>query len=203
MTHFKTIFLTAFEPFGGSHINASLQVATRLAARNPEITLVELPVVIIEAERVALEAFRNLPTTPSYFIALGEAGPEPVIRLEKVAINWDDFRVPDNAGNQVDNTKIRTGGPDAYFSTIDAEQIATDLAEKTPIPVKVSLSAGAFLCNHLAYQMLDAHLACPFLFIHVPSFRPETHDAKVLEEIEETLVQVLKLCHSTLTFERS
>jgi pyroglutamyl-peptidase len=184
------IFLTAFEPFGGSPINASWEVATRLAARNPEIVLTQLPVVIGEAERVAMEAFRVQSVTPQCFIALGEAGATPVIRLEKIAINWDDFRAPDNAGNQVYNTKISAHGPDAYFASVDVAKIEVALAGKTPMPVKVSLSAGAFLCNHLAYQMLDANLPCPFIFIHVPNWRPETHTPDVLVQMEETLEQV-------------
>ena len=210
------IFLTAFEPFGGDTINASWEVATLLAARNPHITLVQIPVVRNVAEKVALEAFHALPTTPHCFIALGEAtekrarkplafrpttphcfialgeaGPESVIRLEKVAVNEDDFRLPDNAGNTVRETKIRTDGPDHYISTVDVDTLAQKLAGTTPIPLQVSFSAGAFLCNHLAYQMLDAPLPCPFLFIHVPRWRPESVLPYTLAEMCETLDAVL------------
>jgi pyroglutamyl-peptidase len=192
------ILLTAFEPFGGSQINASWEAAARLAGRDSQIALTQLPVVIGEAERVALEAFHALPTPPKCFIALGEAGPERVIHLEKVARNVDDFRMPDNAGNQVDDTKIRVEGPDTYLATVDVEKIEADLAGTTPLPVQVSLSAGAFLCNHLAYQMLDSHLLCPFLFIHVPSWRPDAYGEEDLDQIVETLEQVINSVQKTV-----
>ena len=173
------ILLTAFEPFGGSGVNASLEAATLLAA-DPRVRLSVLPVTRGEAQAAALRALCRLHdagTPPRLLLSLGEAGPEPVVRLEKVAVNWDDFRIPDNGGNRHRDTAIAEGGADARFATLPVGRIERDLAGRTPIPVRVSLTAGSFVCNHLSYAVLEAMAtgavpSCPYLFVHVPNWRP-------------------------------
>lgn len=202
------ILLTAFEPFGGAAANASLDVARHLALDDPRLHLVTLPVVRGEAERVALDALRALTnaggtTPPVLFLALGEARGASDVRLEKVAINWDYFRIPDNAGNQPRDEPIRANGPAAYFATLPVFEIAARLAGKTPVSVVVSLSAGAFVCNHLAYAVLDALatnvLDLPgspagFVFVHVPAVRPEDagNAAPPLDDIVATVRTVIE-----------
>lgn len=185
--------MTAFEPFGGAAWNGSLEAARRWALRDPAIRLAVLPVVAGAAERAARKALRACDPAPRRFFALGEAGPEPVVRLEKVAINWDDFRIPDNAGVQRRDVAIRRNGPAARFATLPVARIEAALDGRTRIPVRVSLSAGAFLCNHLAYQMLSQRLPCPFAFVHVPSWRPE-HGPELLDDLVATLEALRDVC---------
>ncbi len=154
------VLLTAFEPFGGAGVNASEEAARYLAA-DGRITLAVLPVVRGIAVDRALAALRRMQTAnraPNLIVSLGEAGPEPVIRLEKVAVNWDDFRIPDNGGNTPRDTVInaQSSAPHAHFATVPVARIAANLANRTPLPVQVSLSAGAFVCNHLAYAVSEA-----------------------------------------------
>lgn len=192
----RPVLLTAFEPFGGAAINASREAARLLAADDPRLVSVTLPVARGAAETRAWATLDYLirdGTPPALILSLGEAGPEPVVRLEKVAVNWDDFRIPDNAGNQPRDEPIMPDGPAAYFATVPVARIAAALAGRTPLPVTVSLSAGAFLCNHLAYAMLQAlaerPVTCPYLFVHVPAWRPG--GAVSLAAIAETLRAVL------------
>jgi pyroglutamyl-peptidase len=185
--------VTAFEPFGGSVINASREAACLLAAEMPEVETLFLPVVRGVAEQAVITRLDNGPT-PSLILSLGEADPEMAIRLEKVAINWDNYRIPDNAGNQPHDEPIRPGGPAAYFATLPVVSIADTLRHNTPLPVTVSLTAGAFLCNHLAYALLDyldARPLCPYSFVHIPAWRPSMGDA-ALHEIVRTLRAVIK-----------
>lgn len=182
------ILLTAFEPFGGATVNGSEAASRLLAERDERIHLVVLLVVRGEAEGKALEALAALPAPPVFFLSLGEKKMEPPgIHLEKVAINWDDFRLPDNLGNQPCDTPIREDGPAAYFATAPVKQIVSALSGQTPVPVSVSLSAGAYLCNHLAYCMLDVLAEHPgsslYAFAHVPAWRPD--------QGEEALVRVV------------
>lgn len=184
------VFVTAFEPFGSSTVNGSQQAALRWATRDPEIALVILPVARAQAWSAAQKALAALPEVPTLWLMLGEAGREPqIVRLEKVAINWDDYRLPDNLGEQPRDTAIVEGGPDAYFASLNVAQIALALAGKTPLPVQVSLSAGSFLCNHVAYQALHAALPFPAAFIHVPAWRPED-GPEALEKLVVTLQAV-------------
>lgn len=192
------ILLSAFEPFGNSPLNASLEVGQRLASRNSQIELLTLPVVRYEAQQQVLDRLQKGPT-PDLFIALGEAGPKKVIRLEKVAINWDDYRIKDNGGNQPHDEAIIPGGADAYFATLPITHLADTLHEQTPVPVIISLSAGAFLCNHLAYAVshhLTQYPICPFGFIHVPSWRPRRGKA-ALNDIVTTLEAIIMTALNT------
>jgi pyroglutamyl-peptidase len=186
--------VTAFEPFGGAQVNASWEAARLWAASDPSVRCVRLPVVRGVAPTVALAALRDASVAPSLMFSLGEAGPwtaDASVRLEKVAINWDDFRIPDNAGAQPRDTPIRSGSPDARFATLPVARIADALAGNTALPVTVSLSAGAFLCNHVAYALLDSGaLPCPFAFVHVPAWRPDDGPERL-----EALVATLRSVH--------
>src|SRR5437899_2916174 len=55
---------------------------------------------------------------PALVVACGQAGGRSAISLERVAINVDDARIPDNAGMQPVDTPVIAGGPAAYFSTL-------------------------------------------------------------------------------------
>lgn len=202
------ILLTAFEPFGGSSVNASLETATLLAGSDPSIDLVVLPVVRGDAGRIALACLkerREAGAPPTLIVSLGEAGPEMVVRLEKVAINWDHYRIPDNAGNQPQDTLILPDGPDAYFATLPVAEAVHRLSALTPVPITVSLSAGAFLCNHIAYVLLN-HLqdrpVCPYAFVHIPSWRPEQGE-EALENIVVTLRHLLNYWRESLHHDSS
>ena len=195
-----TILLSAFEPFGGAPVNASQEVARRLsgihvpfgAGETATIETLLLPVTIGDAEQTVFDRLRNGPR-PLAYLALGEAGPERVVRLEKVYINWDDFRIPDNNGNQPRDQSIVPGGPTAYFDTLDFARTNWALEGDIPVRTDLSLSAGAFLCNHLAYCVghyfaQNPPAAIPFGFVHVPSWRPGEAD---LDAIAETVRRVI------------
>lgn len=168
------VFVTAFDPFGSASVNGSREAALCWAALDPEITVAVLPVVRGLAWRVAQTTLAALTEPPKLWLLLGEAGREPkTVRLEKIAINWDDFRLPDNLGAQPRDVPVVPHGPDAHFSSLPVARIAAELDNKTPLPVQVSLSAGSFLCNHLSYHALHAQLPFPAAFVHVPAWRPE------------------------------
>ena len=178
--------ISAFEPFGGASVNASLEAARLWAQADPQIALVELPVVAGAAEETALLAIDSL--QPDLYLALGEAGATPwTVRLERSYFNVDDFRIPDNAGNQWRDRTIESDGPSVRYSTLDLPALAARIAERAPMPVVVSDDAGRFLCNHLAFALARARPDLPFAFIHVPAWRPES-GAERLGEIVRTLI---------------
>lgn len=183
----SSVFVTAFDPFGSARVNASRELALLWASQDPEVALAVVPVVRGLAWRVAKTALQALPSPPRLWLALGEAGPQPeLVRLEKVAVNWDDYRLPDNLGARPRDAAIQPDGPAAYFATAPVAAIVASLAGKTPVPVEISLSAGSFLCNHLSYQALHAPLPCPFVFVHIPAWRPED-GPEHLDQLVQTL----------------
>lgn len=184
----RSVLLTAFEPFGGAAINASAQLAEALAERDSRFDLHILPVVAGEAESMAKAAYAAGSSGYRWALSLGEAGPEPEVRLEWIAANWDDFRIPDNAGQTISGARIVADGPAAWFATFDLPGIARSLVDSTPLPVRLSLAAGNFLCNRLAYSLLHERWPVPYTFVHVPSLRPNQGPDRFGELLETMAV---------------
>src|SRR5262245_66607198 len=143
------LLLTAFEPFGGEKINPSLEAAHQIDRDKPfgEIVKVaELPVDRYRAIDSALEVIREV--RPEIVVMLGEAGGRFRVNPERIAINVDDYRIPDNTGNQPRDEAIIEGGPAAYFSTLPIRAITERILEAR-IPAAISNNAGTYLCNQL------------------------------------------------------
>ena len=159
------VLLTGFEPFGTATSNPSGEIVKQISGDN--IVTAILPVTYAQsAERLlALIEQHN----PDVVICLGQAEGRTQITPEKVAINLDDARLPDNAGVQRSDVKILDDGPDAYFTTLPIKEMV-DTAKAVGVPASVSLSAGAFLCNHVFYvaQNNFAGTKVRSGFIHVP-----------------------------------
>lgn len=171
-----SILLTGFEPFAESTTNPSWQAVERTAARWPgpeTLHIAKLPVVFGEcAQAMRSRIHRH---QPDLVIAVGQAGAPPQITPERIAINVDDARIPDNAGAQPIDVPIVAGGPAAYFSTLPIKA-AVEAMRQRGIPAAVSNSAGTYVCNHIFYAIMH-ELAREFPktrggFVHVP-FTPD------------------------------
>ncbi|MHA7273766.1 pyroglutamyl-peptidase I [Arthrobacter sp. TMT4-20] len=150
------ILLTGFEPFGGETVNPSWQAAQQAAedlrADGVDALAVELPCTFGESIAI-LRAAVSL-HRPRLVFCVGQAGGRTRISLERVAINIDDARIPDNEGNQPIDAPIRVGGPAAYFSTLPIKQALQDLIE-AGIAAEISQTAGTYVCNHVFYGLMD------------------------------------------------
>jgi pyroglutamyl-peptidase len=174
------LLLTGFEPFGGSDINPSEQVILALADKNFEG--VELTPTILPVDREAgpqelLHSFEA--NQPEVVICLGEARGRMTINIECVAVNLMDYRIKDNAGNLIQDQPIVADGPPAYFCTLPVRKMMEAVIE-TGIPARLSLTAGAFLCNQVIYTLLhylDTNkIDIPAGFIHLPSLPEQVAD---------------------------
>ena len=170
----KNVLVTGFEPFGGEHINPSWELARALngeAIGGARVVAVQLPCVFGEALRRLNEALARV--KPVAVLAIGQAGGRCDLSLERVAINVDDARIPDNAGAQPVDEPVIASGPAAFFSTLPIKAIVTALRE-AGYPASVSQTAGTFVCNHLFYGLqhrLDGqHVRSGFM--HIP-YLPE------------------------------
>ncbi|CAN2169998.1 Pcp Pyrrolidone-carboxylate peptidase (N-terminal pyroglutamyl peptidase) [Candidatus Nanopelagicaceae bacterium] len=160
-----TVLLTGFEPFGTATSNPSGEIVKQISGDN--IVTAILPVAYAgSAERLlALIAEHN----PDVVICLGQAEGRTHITPEKVAINLDDARLADNSGVTRSDMKILADGPDAYFSTLPVKEIV-EAIKAAGVPAAVSLSAGAFLCNHVFYVAQNKFAGTKIRsgFVHVP-----------------------------------
>lgn len=165
------ILVTAFDPFDGESLNPSLEALLRLpdTIQGASIYKLEVPTVFHKSGQVLKD--KALEIQPDVIICLGQAGGRSQITPERVAINQDDGRIPDNEGNQPIDQPIQEDGPPAYFSSLPIKAIVAKLQE-AGLPAAVSNSAGTFVCNHLMYQALylaDHYLpGCRAGFIHIP-----------------------------------
>lgn len=165
------LLVTAFEPFGGEAVNPAQLAVERLPDHINGAQLIKctVPVEFDRAAQVvcaAIDAHR-----PDAVICVGQAGGRAAITPERVAINCDDARIPDNAGFQPVDRPAVPGGPAAYFATLPVKAM-TAAIRAAGLPAALSNTAGTYVCNHLMYRVLH-HLACtaPAVrggFIHVP-----------------------------------
>ena len=149
----KKLLLTAFTPFDGERINPALEAVKLVKDKigNLEIVKLEVPTVFgksIETVREAIEREK-----PDFVLSIGQAGGRAEITPERVAINLDDARIPDNEGNQPIDEPIFPDGENAYFSTLPVKAMV-EAIRKEGLPSSLSNSAGTYVCNHLMYGVL-------------------------------------------------
>ena len=159
------ILVTGFEPFATSPLNPSGEIVKALIG--DDLVTAILPVVFGQAS-AQLRELIDL-HKPSAVLCLGQAEGRSVITPERIAINLDDARIADNAGNQPKEQRIIVDGPDGHFSTLPIEKMVASM-KAAGIPASISLSAGTFVCNHIFYVMQDylKDSSVKSGFMHVP-----------------------------------
>jgi pyroglutamyl-peptidase len=147
------ILLTGFEPFGGEGVNPSQAIVAALSGTTVagcEVAGVTLPCEFGRAASELAQAIDRL--RPSLVLALGQAGGRADLSLERIAINVDDARMPDNAGAAPIDLPVVAGGPAAYFTTLPVKAMVAAL-RAAGLPASVSQSAGTYVCNHVFYAL--------------------------------------------------
>lgn len=167
----RSVLLTGFQPFGGEQINPSWQAVSALQdARiaGHRVVARELPVIFGDSLKTLRAALREV--KPSMVICVGQAGGRAQLSLERVAINVDDARIPDNRGRQPVDLPVVDDGPAAYFSTLPIKAMLRAL-RGAGIPAEISQTAGTYVCNHVFYGLMHALRARRGVragFIHIP-----------------------------------
>ena len=182
------IIVTGFDPFGGEKINPSIECVKALPdIEGVELIRLELPTVFKESAKRLNEVINEV--KPDAVLSVGQAGGRPGITMERIAINVDDARIPDNISQQPIDEAIQLDGEAAYFTTLPIKRIVKAIRE-AGISAEVSNSAGTFVCNHIMYQALFAATKAdkPFKagFMHIPFIPEQTTDKPSLPLEEST-----------------
>ena len=182
------IIVTGFDPFGGEKINPSIECVKALPEiEGVELIRLELPTVFKESAKRLNEVINDV--KPDAVLSVGQAGGRDGITMERIAINVDDARIPDNISQQPIDEEIQVEGEAAYFSTLPIKRIVKAIRE-AGISAEVSNSAGTFVCNHIMYQSLFAATKAdkPFKagFMHIPFIPEQTTDKPSLPLEEST-----------------
>ena len=182
----KKLLLTAFTPFDGERINPALEAVKLVKDRigNLLIVKLEVPTVFGQSIDTVREAIER--EKPDFVLSIGQAGGRADITPERVAINLDDARIPDNEGNQPIDEPIFPDGKNAYFSTLPVKAMV-EAIRKEGLPSSLSNSAGTYVCNHLMYGVLyylDKRPVIKAGFIHVPYIPEQTKNKKEMPALE-------------------
>lgn len=173
------ILVTGFDPFGGEKVNPALEAVKKLpdTINGADIVKVEIPTVFHKSADILEEKIKA--ENPDAILCIGQAGGRTGLTPERVAINQDDARIPDNEGKQPIDVAIREDGEPAYFSSLPIKAMV-EYIQKAGLPASVSNTAGTFVCNHLMYQAIYlAKKHAPFAkagFMHIPYMMEQVVD---------------------------
>lgn len=169
------ILVTGFEPFGGSTLNPSQVIAESIADRLADLAQsIEMQTALLPVDTARIGGVIDglwEAHEPDIVLHFGESARAEHVTLERVAVNLLDFDSPDNAGNHLVDTPIEASGPAARFSTLPIRALQQRLEEQG-VTSRLSLSAGAYLCNQALYLSLahgERRGGRAVGFVHVPS----------------------------------
>lgn len=165
------ILVTGFDPFGEDSINPALEAVQALPEQiaGADIIKLEIPTAAYDSLDKIEKAIEQY--DPEMILSVGLAGGASELRIERIGININDFRIKDNAGNQYIDEPIFKDGENAYFSNLPIKTMVSAIRNGN-IPAVISNSAGTYVCNHVLYgvRYLIEHKypGKKSGFIHVP-----------------------------------
>ena len=172
------ILLTGFGPFGNVVDNPTERLLRHFENQNHsglELTVCALPTSFARAPlafQAALEAGGRGGQPFDIALMLGVAAGSYAWRVETQGLNWDDPRIPDVDGFSTPGRTIVADGPAQLLATLSPSLLAQAI-ETVGVPVVLSNSAGAYLCNHLLYTVLHSLQTSEHSiqagFLHVPA----------------------------------
>lgn len=184
--------VTGFEPFDGAATNPSALAVQALHGERIQGHRVVAAVLPTSFDASTVSLHRLIEQhRPALVLCCGQAGGRAAISLERVAINVDDARIPDNAGAQPVDVPVVPGAPAAYFTTLPIKAMRESLLA-AGIAAEVSQTAGTFVCNHVFYALMHL-LAQPRLrhvrggLVHVPWMPQQGEPSMPLHQVIEAL----------------
>lgn len=185
------VLITGFDPFGGESINPAWEAVKAMKDNIDGIEVIKLQIPTV-FKKSAEKLFAGIEEhKPDAVICIGQAGGRYDMSVERVAINMDDGRIPDNEGYQPIDTPVYKDGENAYFATLPIKGIVEEI-KLAKIPASVSNTAGTYVCNHIMYSLLyyisKNNLNIKGGFIHVPYITEQVVDKKNMPYMEVTTI---------------
>ncbi len=194
----RFVVLTGFEPYGGRDLNPSAEIVKALDGQAFAGTRVAGHVLPVSLQRLNRHIDEILSgPAPAAVVSLGLAPGEPMIRLERIGINLAEFEIPDNDGQVPKDAPVEAAGQEGLFSTLPLRRIEARLLAEG-IPVRLSMTAGTYLCNATLYAFLhrlearEAPIPCGF--IHLPYLPGQVADV-LLELNRKRSTELVKREH--------
>ena len=188
------VFITGFEPFGGSDVNSSWETAVRVGQMPPKGVTIEIKQLPVSF-KLAGDDVREILTEvrPDVLIMLGQRGNSQSVDIERIAVNLMDSVNPDNDGFCPKEQRIANDGDSAYFSNLPVK-ILRDVLISNGIPARVSNSAGLYVCNSTYYNTLEKiykqKLPTKAVFVHLPKISND-FPIELLKEAVKTIIETI------------
>jgi pyroglutamyl-peptidase len=170
-----TVLLTAFGPFPGVPVNATMRLVPELAEQAaPAFPDARFVVEMLATEWVG--APRRLAAViaevqPDLILHFGVSSRARGFEIEQRAHNACRS-MPDAAGLMPRSSTVQRGGADVLRTTLPVPHLVLAL-KRSGVPAYASRDAGAYLCNAVLYHSLqiiaDAGRDCRVGFVHVPA----------------------------------
>jgi 8-oxo-dGTP diphosphatase len=163
------ILVTGFEPFGDHLSNISQDIANSVDGEIVRDCVIESLILSVDesGSRTVSNLLRDNKYDAIMHLGLAEKAESP--RIEMLAKDILDFRIPDNSGRQVSSAKI--SGQGDLRSTISPDD--WDIIRMIDSPV-ISHDAGEYLCNETLYRTLLAlEDNTPCFFLHLPMLQDD------------------------------
>ncbi|MBC7466342.1 MAG: pyroglutamyl-peptidase I [Bdellovibrio sp.] len=167
------ILISGFKPFLGQKINPSQKIALDLQDQFADVISIVLPVEYKQSFWLLEREIQNV--EPDFVIMIGQAAGRTNVCFEKIGLNWVQSRHADEAGVKPEFGAIEKAEPLALMTPFPVDQHFEKLKAKG-LPVEISFSAGAYVCNDLYFRILNEFKTLKAVFIHVPLV-PEQLDA--------------------------
>ncbi len=193
------VLLTGFEPFNNARLNPSEQLVIRMrpdSVPGAHIITAVLPVVYSESADHLLALVDE--HQPDVVISFGQAEGRKGITPERFAVNLNDASIADNKGHLRVDQPIHAETPTAYESTLPTKELVAAM-QAEGIPASLSLSAGAFVCNHIFYELQNALKDKDIIsgFVHVPLMNEQQEDFPGLFTMD--VDQMVLACKTMIT----
>ena len=154
------VLVTGFDPFGGESINPAYEAVKMLPDEiaGAQIIKREIPTSFT---RGTAEVVRQIELCqPDLVLNVGQAGGAAGLRVERVAINLADARIPDNDGAQPVDEPLVQDGALAYFAKLPVKAMVRGVQAKG-YPCQLSYTAGTYVCNAVMYTVLHTVQSYP------------------------------------------
>lgn len=170
------LLVTGFGPFPGAPVNQSAQVVQALArvapdwARRGFVLSTHILPVVFDVERALAPLVAR--ERPDRILHLGVATRSRVVAIEVAARNRVSCVRPDARGRVAGAMTLGRGPARRLPHTSGAK--AAVAMRRAGAPARVSVDAGAYVCNALYWAALDPGAGrgqIPTLFLHIPPAR--------------------------------
>ncbi|MCY3412557.1 MAG: pyroglutamyl-peptidase I [Candidatus Heimdallarchaeota archaeon] len=191
-----TILLTGYEAFGDWEINPTEVAALALDGleyHGHTIVARVLPLRYEEIKPTLVKLVKKY--SPDAVILTGQAGGD-AIRLERIAKNLVDCKLPYNCGTIINDSPLSEEGESTLSSTLPLELIFMALTNVN-IKVEYSDDAGAFGCNQVFYQGRETFADIPMGFIHVPLLPEQTKQGNPSMD-QNTITDAIRVIAATV-----